>query len=151
VSNPDHSPSPWGEPAPASGWQEEAVSARPEPSADRPSPVATRRRGDSRGEAAVAPQDELLDSDLEPISRADRPTGAGTRSAVAAPAQLKRGGQLVERTVLVRLLPKTSVFRRIRAIVALFVIATFIGLLVAGALGLAVWGIATAIHHAASN
>jgi hypothetical protein len=53
--------------------------------------------------------------------------------------------------MLVRLMPKTGVFRRVRAVVALIVIATAIGLLFAGALGLTVWAIATAVHHAANN
>jgi hypothetical protein len=43
------------------------------------------------------------------------------------------------------------VFARLRAAVALAVIAVAMGLLVAGTLSAIVWGIARAIHHAATN
>jgi hypothetical protein len=58
---------------------------------------------------------------------------------------------MVEQTILVRLIPRTGVFARVRAAVALSVIAVAMGLLVAGTLSVIVWGIATAIHHAAAN
>jgi hypothetical protein len=43
------------------------------------------------------------------------------------------------------------VFARIRAVFALVVISVAIGLVVAGTLSVIVWGIASAIHHAAAN
>jgi hypothetical protein len=58
---------------------------------------------------------------------------------------------LEERTILVRIIPRTGVFARVRAAFALAVIAVALGLLVAGTLSVIVWGIATAIHHAAST
>lgn len=45
----------------------------------------------------------------------------------------------------------TSMAARFRAGIVLVLIALAVGLALAGALGLIVWGIATAIHHAASN
>ena len=51
----------------------------------------------------------------------------------------------------VRMVKATSTAARVRAAVALILIALAIGLALAGALGLIVWGIATAIHHAANN
>ncbi len=59
--------------------------------------------------------------------------------------------QLVERTILVRLMPRTGIFARVRAVIALTVIAVTLGVGLAAALGVAVWGIAAAIHHAVSN
>jgi hypothetical protein len=58
---------------------------------------------------------------------------------------------MVEQTILVRLIPRTGVFARVRAALALAVIAVAMGLLVAGTLSAIVWGIARAIHHAAAN
>jgi hypothetical protein len=58
---------------------------------------------------------------------------------------------LVEQTILVRVIPRTGIFARVRAGVALVVIAVAIGVGLAATLGLAVWGVAAAIHHAASN
>jgi hypothetical protein len=43
------------------------------------------------------------------------------------------------------------VFARVRAAFALAVIAVAVGLAVAATLSLIVWGVAAAIHHAASN
>jgi hypothetical protein len=57
----------------------------------------------------------------------------------------------VERTVQVRIIPRTRVFARVRAGVALLVIAVAVGLLVAAVLSTVVWAIATAIHHAAAT
>ena len=79
-----------------------------------------------------------------------------SRAAAASAVTVRRGFrkrpvQLVEQTILVRLIPRTSVFGRLRAIVALAVIAVAMGLLVAGTLSAVVWGIARAIHHAATN
>jgi hypothetical protein len=51
----------------------------------------------------------------------------------------------------VRLIPRTGVFARFRAAFALAVIAVVIGLVFAGALSMVIWGVASAIHHAASN
>ena len=58
---------------------------------------------------------------------------------------------LVERTILVRIIPRTGMFARLRAAVALAVIAVTIGFGVAAALSVIVWAVATAIHHAAAN
>ncbi len=58
---------------------------------------------------------------------------------------------LVERTILVRIIPRTGMFARLRAAVALAVIAVIIGFGLAAALSVIVWGVATAIHHAAAN
>jgi hypothetical protein len=63
----------------------------------------------------------------------------------------RRTVQTIERTILVRLIPRTGIFARVRAVVALTVIAVAIGVALAAALGVAVWGIASAIHHAVSN
>jgi hypothetical protein len=52
---------------------------------------------------------------------------------------------------MVRIIPRTGVFARIRAVFALAVIAVAIGLVVAGTLSVIVWGIAAAIHHAAAT
>jgi hypothetical protein len=67
------------------------------------------------------------------------------------PARAKRATPLVERTVLVRLIPRTGPFARIRAAIALAVIAVVVGLVFAGAFSMIIWGIASAVHHAASN
>jgi hypothetical protein len=58
---------------------------------------------------------------------------------------------LEQRTILVRIIPRTGVFARLWAVFALIVIAVAIGLVVAGTLSVIVWGIAAAIHHAAAN
>jgi hypothetical protein len=63
----------------------------------------------------------------------------------------KRGVPLVEQTIMVRLIPRTGIFARLRAGFALAVIAVAMGLAVAGVLSVIVWGIASAIHHAATN
>jgi hypothetical protein len=52
---------------------------------------------------------------------------------------------------LVRIIPRTGVFARLRAAFALIVIAVALGLVLAGTLSVIVWGIATAIHHASAN
>jgi hypothetical protein len=57
----------------------------------------------------------------------------------------------VERTALVRVIPTTSNLVRVRSAVALILIALIMGAALASVLGLAVWGIATAVHHASSN
>jgi len=72
-------------------------------------------------------------------------------SAVSGSPVSKGKVQLVERTILVRLVPRTSIFARVRAVILLAIIAIIIGLLLAGAIGLAVWGLAAAVHHAANN
>jgi hypothetical protein len=80
------------------------------------------------------------------------PTRPDTRRGpLPAQAVGKRKGLYMERIVLVRLIPRTGIFGRVRAVVALSVIAVALGLAAAGALGLIVWGLATAIHHAANN
>jgi hypothetical protein len=63
----------------------------------------------------------------------------------------RRRPMLVERTILVRIIPRSGLFVRLRAAVALTVIAVTIGLGVAAALSVIVWAVATAIHHAAGN
>ncbi|HEY3810729.1 MAG TPA: hypothetical protein VGL49_04775 [Acidimicrobiales bacterium] len=63
----------------------------------------------------------------------------------------RRAGPTVPRTSSVRLVPRTGVFARVRAAFALAVIAVAVGLAVAATLSLIVWGVAAAIHHAASN
>ena len=55
---------------------------------------------------------------------------------------------LVLRAVIVR---RTQWWKRVRAIVFLVVITALLGGALASALGLIVWGIATGIHHAATN
>jgi hypothetical protein len=139
VSGLDHTLSPWGDPAPASEWRDEPVPPRFEP-------VALAAAGDLGG-----PPEGAADPGAAEGAASAPSTAGPPRSPTGPPQPLKRSGQLVERTVTVRILPKTSTLRRIRAFIALAVIATCIGFLVAGALGLAVWGIATAIHHAANN
>ncbi len=52
---------------------------------------------------------------------------------------------------MVRIIPRTGIFARLRAAVALAVIAVIIGIGVAATLSVIVWGVATAIHHAASG
>jgi hypothetical protein len=101
-----------------------------------------------RREAAPVRQAEQVVADARP-PRPPRSTVASGRIAESGP--VRRGTQLVERTVLVRLIPRTGVFGRVRAVVALAVIAITFGLLLAGGLSLAVWGLAVAIHHAANN
>jgi hypothetical protein len=91
-------------------------------------------------------------------------TGAGRTSAAPSAARAaaastvvgpkssrKRKVQLVEQTIMVKLIPRTGIFARFRAIVVLAFMAVVMGLVVAGALSVIVWGIATAIHHAAAN
>ncbi len=75
--------------------------------------------------------------------RSGRPGRSG-RSA-------KRRSDLVERTTLVKLIPRTGPFARIRAAIVLAVIAVAIGFAVAATLSVIVWGLATVIHHAAAN
>jgi hypothetical protein len=58
---------------------------------------------------------------------------------------------LVERTIMVRIIPRSGLFVRLRAALALAVIAVAIGLSIAAVLSVVVWGVATAIHHAAGN
>jgi hypothetical protein len=58
---------------------------------------------------------------------------------------------LVERTILVRIIPRTGLWARLRAAVALTVIAITIGLGFAAVLSVIVWAVATAVHHAASG
>jgi hypothetical protein len=95
-----------------------------------------------------------------PPTAARRQAPSATRRGAAAPPLAgeqprrrlrRRPVQLVERTILVRLIPRTGIFARVRAVVALTVIAVTIGVGLAAALGVAVWGIAAAIHHAVSN
>jgi hypothetical protein len=64
---------------------------------------------------------------------------------------VRRAVQTVERTVSVRLVPRTGLFARMRAAFALAVIAVAVGLAVAATLSVIVWAVAAAIHHAASN
>jgi hypothetical protein len=145
VSGLDHTLSPWGDPAPASEWYDEPVPPRFEP-------VALAAAGDLGEPAEGAADPGAAKGAARPPTTSGTPGPPGPpRSPTGPQAPLKRSGQLVERTVTVRILPKTSTLRRIRAFLALAVIATCIGFLVAGAFGLAVWGIATAIHHAANN
>ena len=59
--------------------------------------------------------------------------------------------QLVERTVLVRVIPRTGMFARARSVIALTIIAVSIGVVLAGTLSVVIWGLAAAIHRAASN
>ena len=58
---------------------------------------------------------------------------------------------IVERTILVRIIPRTGMFARLRAAVALAVIAVIIGFGMAATLSVIVWAVATAIHHAAAS
>jgi hypothetical protein len=58
---------------------------------------------------------------------------------------------LVERTIQVRIIPRTGLWARLRAVVALAVIAVAIGLAAAAALSVIVWAVAMAVHHAAGN
>jgi hypothetical protein len=58
---------------------------------------------------------------------------------------------LVERTIQVRIIPRTGWWARLRAGVALAVIAVTIGLGIAAVLSVIVWGVAMAVHHAAGN
>jgi hypothetical protein len=58
---------------------------------------------------------------------------------------------MIERTALVRVIPTTSGLVRMRSAVALVLIALILGAAIASVLGVAVWGIATAVHHATSN
>jgi hypothetical protein len=58
---------------------------------------------------------------------------------------------LVERTILVRLIPRTGPFARVRAAVALTVIALAIGVSLAATLSVIIWAVAAAVHHAAIN
>ncbi len=58
---------------------------------------------------------------------------------------------LVERTILVRIIPRTGLWARLRAAVALTVIAITIGLCFAAVLSVIVWAVAMAVHHAASG
>jgi hypothetical protein len=77
---------------------------------------------------------------------------AAASSALAArPRWRRRPPVLEERAILVRIIPRTGVFARIRAVFALVVIAVALGLVVAGTLSVIVWGIAAAIHHAAAT
>jgi hypothetical protein len=57
----------------------------------------------------------------------------------------------VERTILVRIIPRTGIWARLRAAVALTVIAVTIGLCFAAVLSVIVWAVAMAVHHAASG
>ncbi len=163
VSGLDHTLSPWGDPAPASEWHDEPVLPRfvpvalaaagdlgepPEGAAD---PGAAEGAASTEGTASTPGSPGSPGTPSSPGSPGTPGSPGAPRSPTGPPPPLKRSGQLVERTVTVRILPKTSTLRRIRAFLALAVIATCIGFLVAGALGLAVWGIATAIHHAANN
>jgi hypothetical protein len=74
----------------------------------------------------------------------DHPDRTGRRAA-------RRMVQVVERTALVRVIPPTSGLVRFRSAVALVLIALIMGAAIASVLGVAVWGLATAIHHASSN
>jgi hypothetical protein len=58
---------------------------------------------------------------------------------------------IVERTIRVRIIPRTGIFGRLRAALALTVIAVIIGFGIAAALSVVVWAVAMAIHHAAAN
>jgi hypothetical protein len=123
VTNAAAPASPWGEPAPAM-----AISIRPGPDEPR------NERGDGRRRPAASP------------------STSPAASALAARRRWRRRlPVLEERTILVRIIPRTGVFARVRAAFALAVIAVAIGLVVAGTLSVIVWGIATVIHHAAAN
>jgi len=76
---------------------------------------------------------------------------AAAATVVAGSPSANGANQLVERTVLVRLIPRTGPFARARAVIALTIIAASIGLVLAGVLGVIVWGLAAAVHHAANN
>jgi hypothetical protein len=58
---------------------------------------------------------------------------------------------MVERTILVRIIPRTGLWARLRAVLALAVIAVTIGIGIAAVLSVIVWGVAMAVHHAASG
>jgi len=82
------------------------------------------------------------------------PARAAAASVLATTATTngkKQKHQLVERTVLVRLIPRTGMFARARSVIALTIIAVSIGVVLAGTLSVVVWGLAAAIHHAANN
>jgi len=49
------------------------------------------------------------------------------------------------------LINRTKWWQRLRAVFVLALIAVVLGAALAGTLGLIVWGIATGIHHAATN
>lgn len=78
-------------------------------------------------------------------------TLVGRSSSRPRPSSRKRAVQMVERTIQVRIIPRTGIFGRARAAVALAVIAVIIGVVVGGAFSVVVWGISSAIHHAAGN
>jgi hypothetical protein len=106
------------------------------------------------GEPAPAASTSLRPGSLDGRTVASPSPGraAAASSALAArPRWRRRPPVLEERAILVRIIPRTGVFARIRAVFALIVIAVAIGLVVAGTLSVIVWGIAAAIHHAAAN
>ena len=118
------STSPWGEPAPPVA------------------PPHTRPAGGPLRAPAVAP------------TSLPSPTRAAAASVLAATATTNgknRKHQLVERTVLVRVIPRTGMFARARSVIALTIIAVSIGVVLAGTLSVVIWGLAAAIHRAASN
>lgn len=53
--------------------------------------------------------------------------------------------------MLVRIIPRTGLWARLRAAIALTVIAITIGLGIAAVLSVVVWAVAMAVHHAASG
>jgi hypothetical protein len=123
--------SPWGEPV-APSASAYPMAATP-PSGARVSPGARVAGAPGRPPAAAGTGS----------GRSARPGRSG-RSA-------KRRSDLVERTTLVKLIPRTGPFARIRAAIVLAVIAVAIGFAVAATLSVIVWGLATVIHHAAAN
>jgi hypothetical protein len=134
--------SPWGEPASPAGASYRALSTGPPgpppggrstSSAPRPSATAAPAAAGARNRRAKA---------------ADSVKPAQPVKPVKPP---RRGAVLVERTILVRIIPRTGMFARLRAAVALTVIAVIIGIAVAATLSVIVWGVATAIHHAAAS
>jgi hypothetical protein len=135
MSDQDHHSSPWGEPAApaaASYRMRAADPAGPLPAVDtgpfsRP-PVAT---------SAPVPPEGGPEHPLAPPPK--------------APRERKRRPILVERTILVRIIPRSGLWVRLRAAVALAVIAVTIGLGGAAVLSVIVWAAARAIHHAAGN
>jgi len=168
VSFAGESTSPWGEPAPPvapphtrpAGGPLRAPAVAPTSSqlSAPTTPLAPgARRGSSTqktgpsGAQAPAPVGTPRPARTTALPSPTRAAAASVLAATATTNGKNRKHQLVERTVLVRVIPRTGMFARARSVIALTIIAVSIGVVLAGTLSVVIWGLAAAIHRAASN